>query len=118
MLEQFFITAIPANAEVGSYNYGLVMLSFFVATLASRTALSLFHWLKSTRLPRKEEYRWQLIGSISLGGGIWSMHFIGMLAYEMRMQVSYNVWLTLFSLVIAVTVAYAALSITKRLFKG
>ena len=37
-----------------------------------------------------------------MGGGIWSMHFIGMLAFEMGMPTSYEAGLTVLSLVIAI----------------
>ena len=37
-----------------------------------------------------------------MGIGIWSMHFIGMLSMQMPMIMSYNLWLTLASLGVAV----------------
>lgn len=41
MFERFFITHVPDNAEVGSYNYVLVLVSYLVASLASYTAFIL-----------------------------------------------------------------------------
>ena len=52
-------------------------------------------------------------GSFALGSGIWSMHFIGMLAYRMHMMVDYNPWFTSVSLIIAVMSAYYVLKITQ-----
>ena len=49
-----------------------------------------------------------------MGLGIWSMHFIGMLAFKMPMEISYDPWLTTASLLIAILIAYFALHVTSR----
>ena len=51
-------------------------------------------------------------GALALGCGIWSMHFIGMLAYKMRPALNYAPGLTALSLVIAIGAAYGVLSIS------
>ena len=47
---------------------------------------------------------WLAIAAIAMGGGIWSMHFIAMLAFIMPMPVTYDVGLTVLSLVVAIAV--------------
>lgn len=51
---------------------------------------------------RKAAMFWRMAGGITLGIGIWSMHFIGMLSMNMPMIMSYHLWLTLASLGVAV----------------
>jgi NO-binding membrane sensor protein with MHYT domain len=48
---------------------------------------------------------------VTLGIGIWSMHFIGMLSMQMPMMMSYDLWLTLASLGVAVVASTTALNI-------
>lgn len=108
----FFIQAIPPNAETGTYDYRLVLLSYVVATLASYTAFTSATQLISA--DRKLRWLWQTGGAFALGSGIWSMHFIGMLAFNMRMVMEYDVILTAISLLIAWAVAFSVLGIVQR----
>ena len=85
---------------IGTYNYSLVFLSLIVATLASFTALDL-----ATRIAASQgaaRRAWLAGGALAMGAGIWSMHFIGMLAFTLPLPVGYDVALTLVSLVIAI----------------
>lgn len=91
----------------GSYDLRLVILSYIVACFASYTALSL---VERIALSRGRAYLiWLLGGACSFGIGIWSMHFTGMLAYNMDMPVNYNFGLVLLSLVIALAASGVAL---------
>lgn len=85
----------------GSYSYPLVALSIVVAVLASYAALQLMRQvaLASTRQSR---HGWLSGGALAMGLGVWSMHFIGMLAYETGMPVTYDPGLTAFSMLVAV----------------
>jgi NO-binding membrane sensor protein with MHYT domain len=86
----------------GSYNWYLVALSVAVACFASYTALDLGGRIRqSTSWARRA---WLTTAAITMGGGIWSMHFIAMLAFMMPMPVSYDTSLTVLSLVVAVGV--------------
>jgi NO-binding membrane sensor protein with MHYT domain len=70
-----------------SYSIQLVLLSYVVAVLASHVTLSLAQRLRpmdGTRDARGPRYwPWILGGAFSMGTGIWSMHFIGMLAFHL-----------------------------------
>lgn len=114
MLESFFLHGpIPANAEAGTYQFPLVALSYIVASFASFTALMLAQQIVSTHYATARRWlHWG--GAFAMGAGIWSMHFIGMLSYRMRMAMEYDPWLTLFSMVIAIGVAYGVLLIVTR----
>lgn len=86
---------------VGSYDKGLVVLSVLIAMLASYTSLRLV-----TRGRTSEGWIHQVwvVGAAGvLGGGIWSMHFVGMLAFSIPgMTSDYDPTLTLLSLAIAI----------------
>jgi NO-binding membrane sensor protein with MHYT domain len=98
----------------GHYDSGLVALSILVAIIASYTALDLAGCVSaSTSSPRKS-WTWLLAGAVSMGIGIWSMHFIGMLAFHLPVPVAYDLRLSLLSMVIAVIVSAVALFILRR----
>jgi PAS domain S-box-containing protein len=86
----------------GTYDPYLVALSYAVACFASYTALDLAGRVRaSTGWARGG---WLTTAAISMGGGIWSMHFIAMLAFLMPMPVSFDFGLTVLSLLVAIAV--------------
>jgi diguanylate cyclase (GGDEF)-like protein len=96
-----------------SYNLWLVTISFVVATLASYTALDLtgrIFLLASARL----RHAWRLGGAAALGVGIWSMHFIAMLAFSLPIPLGYDFATTAASLGLAIGASYLALYVTTR----
>ena len=88
---------------IGTYNSWLVFLSIVVASFASYVALDLASRVVAARGTRSSSL-WLIGGSLSMGTGIWSMHFIGMLAFQLPIPMSYDIPITLSSLVIAVLV--------------
>jgi NO-binding membrane sensor protein with MHYT domain len=98
----------------GHYDSGLVALSLLVAVIASYTALDLAGCVSaSTSSPRKSR-AWLVSGAVSMGLGIWSMHFIGMLAFHLPVPVAYDLPISLLSMAIAVIVSAVALLILRR----
>lgn len=92
-----------------SWDPVLIAISYLVAFIASFVALD-----SAGKIPlssRKSALFWRLAGGISLGIGIWSMHFIGMLSMQMPMIMRYDLWLTLASLGVAVIASTTALDI-------
>ena len=96
-----------------TYSIKLVILSYLVAILASHVTLSLAQRLRPTERTgpthRPLHWPWIVGGAFSMGTGIWSMHFIGMLAFHLPIQVAYDLPLTTTSWVIAVVVSGFAL---------
>ncbi len=92
----------------GTYNPWLVALSIVVATLASYVALDLASRVVATHGTPVSLY-WLFGGALSMGTGIWSMHFIGMLAFQLPIPMAYDIPITLVSLVIAIIVSGFAL---------
>ena len=92
---------------LGTYNNWVVLLSLLVAILASYTALDLASRL--TASAGGAAAAWLLGGAFAMGMGIWSMHFIGMLAFSLPIPMSYDVNITLASMGIAIVVSGFAL---------
>ncbi len=90
-----------------SYDSSLVSLSFMVAILASYTALNLAGRINS--LQEKNIFGWLAGGAIVMGVGIWAMHFIGMLAFQLPIPLAYDFAISALSLVIAVLASGFAL---------
>ena len=97
----------PVEMGGGYFDIGLVMLSYGVAVLASFTALSLSK--RYAELRGRAAFYWLLAGSFSMGLGIWSMHFVGMLAFSMDMPFSYDISITLASLFVGMLSACCAI---------
>ncbi|KJI83982.1 putative bifunctional diguanylate cyclase/phosphodiesterase [Enterobacter asburiae] len=92
-----------------SWDPVLIAISYLVAFIASFVALD-----SAGKIPlssRKAALFWRIAGGVTLGIGIWSMHFIGMLSMQMPMMMSYDLWLTLASLGVAVVASATALNI-------
>ena len=85
---------------IGSYSPALVLISLCVAILASYTALDLTGRIATAK--GRAVHLWMCGGALAMGSGVWSMHFIGMLAFSLPIDLGYDLTLTLVSLLIAV----------------
>jgi PAS domain S-box-containing protein len=97
---------------IGSYNYALVALSVLIAIFASYAALYLAGrvtvaggWTRAV---------WLLGGAGAMGTGIWSMHYIGMLAFILPIPVAYHWPTVLLSLFAAILASVVALGVVSR----
>lgn len=96
----------------GTYDPHLVALSILVAALASYTALDLGGRVAAARgLARRV---WLAAAAITMGGGIWSMHFVAMLAFIMPTPMSYDIGLTALSLGVAMFVTGGGFYVISR----
>ncbi|MHC8309066.1 putative bifunctional diguanylate cyclase/phosphodiesterase [Pseudomonas sp. GT1P32] len=84
---------------IGSYSPTLVIISLFVAILASYTALDMTGRIATAR--GRAVHLWTAGGAFAMGIGVWSMHFIGMLAFKLPIDLGYDVTLTSLSLLTA-----------------
>lgn len=109
-LHHFFFTGvIPVDAMYGYYNYYLVFLSYVIASMASYVALDISAHLRKPNVTSLSIFL-LVGGALVMGAGIWSMHFVGMLAFIMPMPMSYNLaWTGLSMGVAAVTAGIAFL---------
>lgn len=90
-----------------TYHQGLVALSIAIAVLSSYTALDLAG--RVTAAEKKIRLIWLIGGSITMGIGIWSMHFIAMLAFSLPVPIAYDVKTVIFSIMPAVVASGGAL---------
>ncbi|MBL7478437.1 MHYT domain-containing protein [Legionella bononiensis] len=109
----FQVGQIPSNLISGQYDPVLVILSYVVAVLASCVALNLVGRLSAEQNPHAKIY-WLAGGAFTMGAGIWSMHFIGMLAFIMPMPMDYELAWTLASLIMAILASALALFILQK----
>jgi NO-binding membrane sensor protein with MHYT domain len=97
----------------GVYNPLLVCLSLVVAFLASFTAVELSGGLNALHGSKGRPF-WLIGGAVSMGVGIWSMRFIGMLAFSLPIRIGYDVSATAASLVLAIGASFIALATVSR----
>ncbi len=97
---------------VGSYNLTLVFLSLGVAVISAYTALDMAGRISAAR--GRVAGLWLLGGSIAMGMGIWSMHFVGMLAFSLPIPLGYDLILTWLSMLMAVVSSAFSLWLVSR----
>src|SRR5271170_3260202 len=106
---------LPYGAAVGdalsqSYSFVIVVLSYLIAALASYVGL-----LMSVSIANAESARarwvWLSGGSVAMGIGIWAMHFTGMLALTLPVPITYDVPVTVLSVVPAILASALALQV-------
>src|SRR4030081_1803672 len=103
---------IAAVNLIGSYNYALVTLSVLIAIFASYAALDLAS--RVTAAGGWARAVWLLGGAGAMGTGIWSMHYIGMLAFVLPVPVAYHWPTVLLSLFAAILASATALYLVSR----
>lgn len=94
----------------GTYNYSIVALSILIAILASYSALNIT--AKISHASSKTRFFWLCSGAVVMGTGVWSMHFVGMLAFHLDVKVKYDISLTVLSLFASVVSSFIAFYIT------
>lgn len=86
----------------------LVALSYVIASVGSLSTLTIARHLDQVQR-RSMRLVWGLLGGLCLAGAIWSMHFIGMLAFQAPVAISYDLAITILSLLVALGAALLAL---------
>jgi two-component system sensor histidine kinase/response regulator len=102
----------PETALSGSYDYLLVAVSIGIAILAAYAALDFAGRVTAAR----GSLRLQRLGggAVSMGVGIWSMHYVGMLAFQLPIPVRYDWPTVLLSLLAAILASAVALFVVSR----
>jgi PAS domain S-box-containing protein len=113
-LARFFAFDVdPTVVLPASYNSILVVLSFFIATLSGFAFIHLLHRIAEHE-HSPQRHLWMVGGALIMGLGIWAMHFVGMLAYQLPIRVGYDPLVTLASAVPAVLASAWNLKIVAR----
>jgi signal transduction histidine kinase/DNA-binding response OmpR family regulator/HPt (histidine-containing phosphotransfer) domain-containing protein len=97
----------------GAYSFSLVATSVLIAILASFVAFSISARV-SAATTQWARLAWTGAGAISMGGGIWAMHFIGMLAFSLPCGITYNPFGTMLSMIPGMVGSGVALNIVGR----
>jgi CheY-like chemotaxis protein len=100
-------------AVTGHHDPALVVISVVIAIFAAYTALDL-----ASRVRLGEgwpAHLWLLAAAVAMGGGIWSMHFVAMLAFSLAMPMIYDLGLTVLLLIVAIAVTGIAFLVVNRL---
>jgi NO-binding membrane sensor protein with MHYT domain len=92
-----------------TYNGALVTISFVIAAVGAYSALEMIARMRTSSSARAR--CWRAGSAVALGGSIWSMHFVAMLAINIPFSVTYNASLTALSLVVAIAVVALGLEI-------
>jgi PAS domain S-box-containing protein len=111
MLDLFITPADPSLLTYGTYNFTLVTLSLVVAIFASWMGLQIAGQAAANRAQRMIVLA---TGSLALGAGVWAMHFIGMLAFDVCTRVDYDPMVTILSNLPSVAASFVALSLIGR----
>lgn len=114
MLDSFFLRGDATSALLdGSHDPGLVLLSILIAILGATAAMQIAGLARRARTRTVRQVA-LLTGSFSLGCAIWSMHFIGMLAFDLCVTVRYDTQLTLLSMLPALVASWSTLGLLSR----
>lgn len=95
-----------------TYTYWLIAVSVTISIVSSFAAFSFAERLSASH--GRRYYLWLSGGASAMGLGIWSMHFIGMVAARLPVPVIYHVPTVLFSLLLAVIASAVALALVSR----
>jgi len=101
----------PSGVLQGSYSHGLIAVSILISLLAAYTALDIVGRVSAAH--GRARFIWIAGGAFAMGSGIWSMHYIGMLAFRLPIVVRYHwptVGLSFLSAVFASSVALLLIS--------
>jgi len=91
----------------GHYDIPLVVVSILVAIAASYSALSLAGRVAQSK--GRTMLAWTVGGAIAMGSGIWAMHFVGMLAFQLPIEIAFDIPITMVSLLLPVAASGLAL---------
>lgn len=108
-----FLTQQEAGLSqlTSSYNWILVFASYLIAAIAAFSGIRLARYAEhGTRYV----WRWLIVGGVTMGFGVWSMHFIGMLAYRLPIPVGYDLGITILSVIPAIIGCSAGLALLRR----
>src|ERR1700730_16676785 len=97
------------NCLTTQHDWRLVVVAGVVCFLSSLTAITLFNRARSTA--DRARATWIAAAGTATGCGIWSTHFLAMLAYQPGIPIAYNINLTALSLLAAATITAGGLAV-------
>lgn len=116
LTDAFVFLPVPPESSfiyIGTYDPLLVLLSIFIAIFAALAALDVADRIRHAVSPGAH-LAWLMLGALALGGGIWAMHFIGMLAFQLPCRVRYDAATTLWSMLPGVFASAVAIEVVRH----
>ena len=107
----FMLPDDPSLLSYGIYDPKLVLLSLLVAIFSSWMGLQI---AGQARQRDSQRTIFLLTGSLALGAGVWAMHFVGMLAFNLCTRVDYDPMTTILSSLPSIGASFVALSLIAR----
>jgi NO-binding membrane sensor protein with MHYT domain len=101
----------PGEVMIGTYDHRLVALSVIIAVSSSYAALDLAG--RITFAQGRARHLWLAGGAATMGIGIWSLHYLGMLAFHLPVPIEYdwlNVALSFLAAILASVIALFVVS--------
>jgi len=97
------------NCLATEHDWRLVLVAGVICFFSSLVAVNLFHRARANAQAMR--LTWVLAAGLATGSGIWATHFIAMLAYDPGVGIGYDLWLTLFSWIVAAAVTCIGLAV-------
>lgn len=95
------VTVVSGTVFLETYSAPLILLSVLIAIFSAFTAFGTSERQYNSSLI-KYKIAWNIFGATAMGLGIWAMHFIGMLAFSLPIPISYDVFITVISVIPAI----------------
>ncbi len=110
-----FLPEAPASSflYVGHYDPLLVVVSVGIAIFASFAALDVADRVRIAET-RQARLAWLALGALAMGGGIWAMHFIGMLALQLPCSINYDASITYWSMLPGILASAVAIDVIRH----
>ena len=106
------VTTVRSSPMAGHYSLPLVATSVVIAILAAYASLDLVE--RVTHSHGHSRGVWLICGAIAMGTGIWSTHYIAMLAFSLPVVVKYDWPTVLVSLLVAMVASVGGLLAASR----
>ncbi len=116
MLQLHFTNATtPSELAISAHHsLPLVVLSLLIAILAAFASVSHVDLMRATKSPAVA-HRWHLMGSVAMGIGVWTMHFVGMVAFKLPMDIHFEPLTTSISVIPAILAGYIGLRVLRNI---
>ena len=111
MISHIELLEIAHQQLIATYNLPLVLASYIVAAVAAFSSIRLARYAEHDLV---YDWRWLIAGGLTMGFGVWAMHFIGMLAFRLPIAVSYDMFLTVVSVVPAIIGCTIGLALLRK----
>jgi diguanylate cyclase len=112
----YFLAELPANGQLlldCNHDPLLVVLAYLIACAACFATLDMAERLGHAEKPQAQTL-WCWLGALCLAVGVWAMHFINMLAFQIPIDIHYDLRITVASLLIALVAGLVAMRALSR----